>query len=171
MDPIIFDDATKNATQEHEQCLWNVIDKMYHFFSSEDHARIKLHIQLVYCKFWSKIGVFSDKSIWLCEYAQKGESYKWHQEFSFKEDQFFGFVACRVTSKTLGIGSCERSWGKVDFVSGQQRFNLNPELRSKQAILYGDNCMKNSREPLFVEECVHWGDDDLDDNELNDELI
>ena len=41
--------------------------------------------------------------------ALKGISYKWHErKYSLPFTSVLGFVACRVASKLLGIGACER---------------------------------------------------------------
>ena len=37
----------------------------------------------------------------------------WHQEYSLPFTKVLVFVACIVTSKVLGIGAAERSWGDV----------------------------------------------------------
>ena len=37
----------------------------------------------------------------------------WHKKYSLPSTKVLGFVAFRVTSKILGIGSAERSWGYV----------------------------------------------------------
>jgi hypothetical protein len=43
------------------------------------------------------------------ESAVQGKSFVFHEQYSHPETVVFGFVACRVTSKNLGIGTCERN--------------------------------------------------------------
>jgi hypothetical protein len=55
------------------------------------------------------------------EPAIKGKSWVFHGRYSLQETEVFGFVACRVTSKNLGIGACERSWGDVKTIKTGKR--------------------------------------------------
>ena len=52
-----------------------------------------------------------------------GNSHLWHQKQSLPCTKVIGFVVCRVTSKTIGIGSAECSWGDVK-KSNQERDQL-----------------------------------------------
>ena len=47
-----------------------------------------------------------------------------------------GFVACRVTSKTLGVGPCERNWAAVKNVKTGKRQNLGGDSVERRSILY-----------------------------------
>ena len=42
-----------------------------------------------------------------------GNSHLWNQKYSLPCTKVLGFVSCIVTSKVLGIGEAERSWGDV----------------------------------------------------------
>ena len=44
-------------------------------------------------------------------------SHVWHQKYSLTFTKVLGFVACRVTSKVLGIGAAEISWGDVNTIN------------------------------------------------------
>ena len=55
----------------------------------------------------------SNKFIWSSKYICDGYSNQWHQKYSFPSTKVLIFVSFRVTSKTIGIGSVERSWGDV----------------------------------------------------------
>ena len=68
--------------------------------------------------FWSKYTNFnnnnndpfdSNEFIWNSTDISDGKSNLWHQKYSLPSTKVLGFVAFRVTSKTLGIGSAERS--------------------------------------------------------------
>ena len=40
----------------------------------------------------------------------------WHQKYSLSCTKVLGFAVCRVTSKVLGIGVAERSWGNINTI-------------------------------------------------------
>ncbi len=50
--------------------------------------------------------------------------------------EVLGFVACRTTSKRLGLGSAERSWSDVKTIKNGKRANIGSETLEKRAILY-----------------------------------
>ncbi len=50
--------------------------------------------------------------------------------------EVLGFVACRTTSKRLGIGSAERSWSDVKTIKNGKRANIGGDTLEKRAILY-----------------------------------
>ena len=53
-----------------------------------------------------------------------------------------GFVACRLTSKILGIGSAERSWGDVKTIKSVYRSAPGSEISEKQSIVYTSACIE-----------------------------
>ena len=59
--------------------------------------------------FQNKLGFFARAHIWKVKDATEGISHRWHQKHLLPFTKALGFVACRVTSKTLGIGVSERS--------------------------------------------------------------
>ena len=71
--------------------------------------------------FWSEYTKFnhnnypfdSNKFIWNSKYIHDDNSHLWHQKYSLPSTKVLGFVAFRVTSKIIGTGSAERSWGDV----------------------------------------------------------
>ena len=67
-----------------------------------------------YTAFDNKVGSYDyDESIWKSKDISDGNSHLWNQKYSLPFTKVLGFVACRVTSKFLGIGAEERSWGEV----------------------------------------------------------
>jgi hypothetical protein len=56
-----------------------------------------------------------------------------------------GFVVCRVTSKTLGIGTAERSWGEVNQLKTDKRSHMSIKSVGKQSIIFGAASMEESR--------------------------
>ncbi len=90
-------------------------------------------------KFWEEWDTFHKKeepfhleARWNSPYVANGQSWKWHKRYSHPYTEVFGFVACRVTSKCLGIGSAERSWGKAKAIKTGHRSHMaeaNVEMR------------------------------------------
>ena len=68
--------------------------------------------------FWTECTDFNNKNysfdgdefIWRRKDIRDGNSHFCHQKYSLPCTKLIGFVACRVTSKVLGIGVDERSW-------------------------------------------------------------
>jgi hypothetical protein len=50
-------------------------------------------------------------------------------------------LACRVTSKILGIGSAERAWGDVKHLKTNKRSHISADRVKKQATIYGTHCV------------------------------
>jgi hypothetical protein len=63
--------------------------------------------------FEKKTKPFDNVARWNTQNAVEGKSYLWHEKYSLPYTSVLGFVACHVTSKTLGIGPCERNWASV----------------------------------------------------------
>ncbi len=68
--------------------------------------------------------------------ALAGRSHIWHETYSLPYTKVLGFVACRVTSKRLGIGSGERAWSDVKQIKDGKRSNLSGDSLEKRAILF-----------------------------------
>ncbi len=68
--------------------------------------------------------------------ALSGRSHLWHEMYSLPFTEVLGFVACRTTSKRLGIGSAERSWSDVKTIKNGKRANISGDSLEKRAILY-----------------------------------
>jgi hypothetical protein len=99
--------------------------------------------------------------------VQKGQSWRWHKEHSLNYTVVLGFVACRVCSKTLGIGPCERSWGDFKNIKTGKRSHLSGESTEKRAIIYSTALMdmarleRNEREKADVTDHNMFGDHDM----------
>ena len=55
----------------------------------------------------------SNEFIWNIKDTSDGNIHPWHQKYSSPTKKVLGFVACRVTSKMLGIVCTDRSWGDI----------------------------------------------------------
>ena len=68
------------------------------------------------------VGSFdADEFIRKSKDIRDGNSHLWHQKYSLPFTKVICFVACRVTSKVLGIGVTERSWGDVKTIKSGKR--------------------------------------------------
>jgi len=73
-------------------------------------------------------------------------AYQWHKFYSNPETTVLGRLACRVTSKILGIGSAERSWKKLKCVLSGSRSNTRSEVAKKQAAIAGIHAQENNKQ-------------------------
>ena len=64
-----------------------------------------------------------------------GNSHLWHQKYWLPFTKFLGFVACRVTSKVLGIGAAERYWVNVKTIKSGEISTINSDVSEKQSIV------------------------------------
>ena len=89
----------------------------------------------------NKTGPFANKDrIWNSQDLVDNKTYMWHKKYSLDVIKYLGKLACRVTSKIMGIGSAERSWGDVKHIKTGKRSHLSPEVTKMQATLYGARC-------------------------------
>ena len=95
--------------------------------------------------FQLKLAPFRNRDIWNVPTAVQGKSHLWHSNYSLYETQVLGFVACRTTSKSLGIGPAERSWGDVKYLGQGKRSNLASSRLEKQAVCYTHSCLERAR--------------------------
>ena len=54
-----------------------------------------------------------------------------------------GFLACRVTSKIIGIGSIERSWGDLKTIKSRKRSALGSDIPENHNIVYTYDLLKH----------------------------
>ena len=73
-----------------------------------------------------------------------GNSHLWHQKYSPPFTKVLDFVACRVTSKVLGIGAAERSWGDVKTIKSGKRSAISSDVSEKQSIVYTSACIESA---------------------------
>jgi hypothetical protein len=68
-----------------------------------------------------------------------------------------------VTSKILGIGNAERSWGDVKYLKSGQRSHLSSVQINKQATIYGVACTEKAKRKAAPDEVfAMWDDTDMD---------
>ena len=66
------------------------------------------------------------------------EAHRWHKAFSSGITEVLAPLACRVTSKILGIGSAERNWKQVKRVKSGQAMNTGIETATKKVLIHGE---------------------------------
>jgi hypothetical protein len=76
--------------------------------------------------------------------AIRGKSAIWHEMHSLPFTQVLGY-ACRTTSKTLGIGPFERSWGDLKNIKIGKRSHMGADSVEKRTILYGSAIQQEAR--------------------------
>ena len=87
----------------------------------------------------------SNEFIWNSKNISDGNSHILHQKYSLPSTKVIGFVACRVTSKIIGIGSAESSWGDVKTIKSVNISALGSEIYEKQRIVYTYTCIEKER--------------------------
>jgi hypothetical protein len=95
--------------------------------------------------FKNEMGLFANKRICKSHPRKNGQSHIWHERYSSSLTKVLGFVACRVTSKTLVIGTAERNWGGVKQLKTDKRSHLSMASVEKQAVIFGAASMEEER--------------------------
>ena len=66
----------------------------------------------------------------------------WNQKYSLPFTNILCFVSCRVTSKVLGIGEAERSWGDARKIKSGKISAISSDVSYKQVIIYTYACIE-----------------------------
>ena len=142
----IREDVFKNAQNKHYIQVNNVIKSVFDRWTEKD-----LHGALD--TFWSEYTLFNhkndpfDRNDLICNSKDitDGKSHIWHQKYALVYTIVIGFVACRVTSKIIGIGSAERSWGDIKTIKPGNISALSSEISENQSIVYTSACIEEAR--------------------------
>jgi len=139
-----------------------VIDKLYAGKSRDAIGSAKNEFWTEWDDFVAKRGdSYGRKHIWNSSNLCDGRVHIWHQQNSLPFTNVLGYVACRVTSKILGIGAAERSWGDVKCIKTGKRSSIRGGSLKKQSVIYGAASMEKSR--ILNEGKKHQGMFDEDD--------
>ena len=103
--------------------------------------------------FWSEYTLFNHnndpfyRNEFICnsKYITDGSSHLWYQKHSLPSTKVLGFVACRVTSKILGIGYSDRSWGDVKTIKSGKISALGSDISENHSIVYTSACIEKER--------------------------
>ena len=140
--PHIREEVFKNAQNKHNIQVNNVIRNLFAGSTEKE-----LHGTLD--TFWSEYNSFNHKNdpfdsnefIWNGKYITDGNIHIWHHKYSLPSTKVLGFVACRVTSKILGIESAERSWGDVKTIKLGKISANGSDISEKQSIVFKYDCI------------------------------
>jgi hypothetical protein len=147
----VMDDVRSDDTIEHRDAVERVITQLCQDstglgnFKSRSHNDICDTFWTEWSDFSNKLDTFSSKRMWNSAPAVQGKSYVFHERYSLKVTTVLGYVACRVTSKVLGIGAAERSWGDVKQLMTDKRSHLSVEAVEQQSIIFGAASMHKAR--------------------------
>ena len=82
-----------------------------------------------YTAFDNKVDSYdADRFIRKSKDISGGNSHFWNKKYAPPFTKVIGFVACRVTSKVLGIGAAERSWGDVKTNKSGKRSTISSDV-------------------------------------------
>ena len=142
--PHIRKDAKDHSDSDHRKQVNNVIKTLFSGASEEEMSVTQDIFWTDYTNFDKKIGSFgADEFIWKSKDIKDGNSHLWHQKYSLPCTEVLGFVACRVTSKVLGIGAAERSWGDIKTIKSGKRSDISSDVSEKQTIVYTSACIES----------------------------
>jgi len=149
----VREQAITNMKAEDREAIERVVRRLHVVPCPNKHPTIVgKSIDEIVDLFWDEFMTFQKKTKpfdnlarWNAAHAREGKSYLWHEKYSLPYTAVFGFVACRVTSKTLGIGPCERNWAAVKNIKSGKRINLGGESVEKQALLHATSLINDAR--------------------------
>jgi hypothetical protein len=149
--PEVVDDVRDNDTIEHRYAVERVITQLCQDstglgnFKSRSRNDTCENFWTEWSDFSNKLDAFSSKRMWNSEPAVQDKSYVFHEKYSLKVMTVLGYVACRVTSKVLGIGTEERSWGDVKQLKTDKRSHLSVADIEQQIVIFGAASMHKAR--------------------------
>ena len=163
MQPEVMADVKVRMKGHHRDAAERLITKLYAHDVEGDIAAILDTFWNEHKAFCNKSGVFNRPNRWNVTDVEKGNSYVWHEKYSLPYTEVLGYVACRVTSKLLGIGSAERSWGDVKHLKTNKRAHLSGDKTEKQAVLYTSARLEEARikRNEMEEQGTAFGDEDI----------
>lgn len=172
--PDIMQHVRKNRKGiAHDNAVNRLIRKLFqHEYPEEE------QMDSVLRTFWSEYADFESRSgdaydnrqyIWEHDHVKKQHCHIWHKQNTLPYTTVLGKLACRVTSKILGIGQAERSWGDVKHLKSNKRSHLSSERVKMQATIYGASCAARARSKRESAETtktnsipfVYWEEDDF----------
>ena len=120
-------------------------------------------------EFRHETGPYGKRNMWNVSDARDGNSAAWHAHYSHDRDdtRVLGYVACRVTSKVIGMGAAEHSWADTKSIMTNKRLKMTSDKTEKLAIISTSTKLSNTRiERQALEKAdskdkrALWGDED-----------
>jgi len=169
--PEIRDDVRLNLDGDKRIAIERVIAKL-HVAPNPNSKVANDEIDVIIDTFWKEFSDFQNKTgvyglrpgRFLLPDAINGNSHLWHELYSLPYTSVLGFVACRVTSKRLGVGSAERSWADVKQIKDGKRSNLGGTSLEKRAILFTSAKLREAnitQNATNYDNTDFFGDDDI----------
>ena len=174
--PEVRESVKNTMTGTHRLAVEQVIERLHAPPCLNPSKEVgNINISDIIYTFWGKFkdfsnqtGDFSKPGRWLTSDVRAAKSHLWHEKYSLPYTNVLGFVACRTTSKNLGIGAAERSWGDVKEIKSGKRSHLGTKLVEMRAILYTAARVGKARMKRVEMEkidaahgCARFGDDDI----------
>ena len=101
----IREDVFKNPNINHMNQVNNVIKNLFAGSYEKELNKTIDAFWIQYTKSNHKNDPYdSNEFIWISKDIRDGNSHLWHQKYYLPSTKVIGFVACRVTSKIIGIG-------------------------------------------------------------------
>ena len=179
--PIVQKHAKENPDPEDHLAIERLLVKMFvpDYDPGDDESEARK--AYVLDKFWDEYGTFQNhtgffarKSIWISAENEQMMHHTWHERYSYPFTEFFGKLACRVTSKVMGIGEAERHWKSVKKVRvGQRGGRLSAEKAKKQATISAAYSMEKSklRRKRAATAGKVWTDEDFKTCKLGEKML
>ena len=119
--PAVQYDVVERMTGVHRDAIERVTTKLYEPPCPNKIKEIEgktisdiLHMFWLEFKYFQhNIGPFDKEARWLTNTALVDKYHVWNKLYYLPYTGVLGFIACRVCSKPLVIGTCERIWGDV----------------------------------------------------------
>ena len=120
-----------------------MIKTLFYGASEEEMAVTQDIFWTEYIDFDKNIGSFDfGEFIWKSKDIKDGNSHLWHQKYSLPCTKVLVFFVCRVTSKVLGIGAADCSWGDVKKIKYWKRSTISSDVSEKSIIVYTYACIE-----------------------------
>ena len=124
----------------------NVIKTLFFGASEEEIAVTPDTFWTGYTAFDNKVGSYdADEFIWKSKDIRDDKKHFWHRNCSLPCTKVIGFVACRITSKFVGVGAEELSWNDIKTIKYGKRSAISSYVSEKHSIVYTSACIELSR--------------------------
>ena len=163
----VHDDMSRNCNSSHLECAERVLEKLLHPATEREKREKKDKFFQEFREFRAKTGAFDkSKLMWGSSLLDEGKAHVWHDTYSSLNTDVLGWLACRVTSKILGIGNNERAWGAVKQLMQGKRGAISGSRIKKQATIYAKSCIdeamiKSQNIDDSNETFITWTDEDI----------
>lgn len=151
--PEVIADCQERMTGHHRDAIERTVRKLHAVPGVNTCPGIEgMTVDEIVDEWWNEYKAFKNKTypfdkphIWNSIDVVERRTWIWMEKYALPYTKVLGFVGCRVTSKTLGIGPCERSWGALKSIKTGKRSAIKAESIEKRTILYTTALLNNAR--------------------------